>query len=390
MQQTSILTPVTGTLPPVASTGRFVALHSLRGLCAILVAVHNFEYPRNPFVLHSSLFVDFFFVLSGFVITHAYMLRLTTGNAFCVFIVRRFGRLWPLHVTMLFAFVCVDIVKIATRANFTVPPFTSPNSPIAIVANLLLVQAVGVHTEVSWNVPSWSISIEFWTYILFALLCIPSKGKPPPLILTLTLALSAALVLLLFSPSYLETNSDYAMARCVYGFFVGHMVYRAAETKRWKIGGGSFLEATTILLVFVYVCVAEGIISLIAPVVFGLVVLLFAEESGQISKLLSTMPFVRLGDWSYSIYMVHWLVRGGISGVAKVLVALIGIRSVTMRGPCDTHNCSWTMGALLAGYLVVVIIVASVTFKLIEQPGRRYFNRIAKNLAQHLSANRPH
>jgi peptidoglycan/LPS O-acetylase OafA/YrhL len=390
-QQSSFLKPVTGTQALAPSTKRFVALHSLRGLCAIFVAVHNFQYPRNPFVLHSSLFVDFFFVLSGFMITHAYMSRLTTGNEFRIFIVRRLGRLWPLHVTMLMAFVCLDIIKFfvgsLTHANFSVPPFTPPNSAIAIVSNLFLIQAIGLHTELSWNVPSWSISTEFWTYILFAALCILSRGKPPPVAIASVLALSAALVMFLLSPTYLETNADYAMTRCVYGFFVGHIVYRATETKGWKVGDGNFLEVTTVLLVFAFVWICEGVISIIAPVVFGLAVSVFSGESGRISKFLLTTRFVRLGDWSYSIYMVHWLIRNSIFAAVKFAMLLIGIRSAAMHIPCDEGSCTWIMGMLLTGYLVAVIIVASVTFKFVEQPSRRYFNQIANNLKQHLSTN---
>jgi peptidoglycan/LPS O-acetylase OafA/YrhL len=393
MQQSSISKTATRTHTIARSTRRFVALDSLRGVCAILVAVHNFEYPQNSFVLHSSLFVDFFFVLSGFVITHAYMSRLATGSEFSAFIVRRLGRLWPLHVTMLIAFVCLDIIKFAaaslTHANFPVPPFAPPNSPIAIVSNLLLVQAVGIHTEVSWNAPSWSISTEFWTYILFAFLCISSRGRPPSVAIMATLALSAAIIILLLSPSYLETNTDYAMARCIYGFFVGHTVYRAIEMKKWKISVGSTLEAMAVLLVFAFVWISEGVVSIAAPIVFGCAVWVFAQESGHISKLLRTSPLVYLGDWSYSIYMVHWLIRNSIFVAVKFAMMLTGIRSATIHMPCDERSCTWTMGALLIGYLIAVIIVASVTFKLIEQPSRRYFNQIAKNLRQNALANRP-
>jgi peptidoglycan/LPS O-acetylase OafA/YrhL len=382
MQPSSILKPTTGTQIVAASTERFLALHSLRGLCAILVAVHNFEYSQNPFVLHSSLFVDFFFVLSGFVITHAYMSRLATRSEFRIFIVRRFGRLWPLHFVMLVALVCLDVVKFfsasLTHVNFYVPPFTPPNSVTAIISNLLLVQAIGIHTEVSWNVPSWSISTEFWTYIMFAFLCISSRGRAPSLAFTAALVLLAAVVLFLLSPAYLETNADYAMVRCIYGFFVGHLVFRVTESKKWKISAASFLEALTVLVVFAFVWICEGAISIVTPLVFGCAVWVFAQESGDISKFLLTTPLLRLGDWSYSIYMVHWLIRNSILGAVKFASALAGNRLAIIHIPPDGHSPGWTMGIILAGYLVAVIIVASATYRLIEQPSRRYFNRIAK------------
>jgi peptidoglycan/LPS O-acetylase OafA/YrhL len=78
---------------------RFVALDSWRGVCAILAAIHNLNFgpwlPQVAFVANSSLFVDFFFALnlSGFVISHAYMDRLSCASDVIRFMLRRIGRL---------------------------------------------------------------------------------------------------------------------------------------------------------------------------------------------------------------------------------------------------------------------------------------------------------
>ena len=63
---------------------RFVALDSWRDLSALLVAVHNAGYSSSAF-----LFVDFFFVLSGFVITHAYMTKLEMRLDMYSFVLRQ-------------------------------------------------------------------------------------------------------------------------------------------------------------------------------------------------------------------------------------------------------------------------------------------------------------
>ena len=103
---------------------RFTVLDSWRGISALLVAAfhlpvlsHQFAIPllRNAF-----LFVDFFFVLSGFVITHAYDSKLATGRQGVSFMVRRFGRVWPLHMAVLLAFVAVELGKLALPAGIGV------------------------------------------------------------------------------------------------------------------------------------------------------------------------------------------------------------------------------------------------------------------------------
>ena len=75
------------------TTVRFEVLDAWRGIAALMVAVFHFNALHHaaymPFVRNSYLFVDFFFVLSGFVIAHAYAERLTSGEAIVVFVIDR-------------------------------------------------------------------------------------------------------------------------------------------------------------------------------------------------------------------------------------------------------------------------------------------------------------
>jgi len=114
------------------------------------------------------LFVDFFFVLSGFVMAEAYSARIEDGRAFREFMVRRFGRVWPLHAAILVAFLGLELSKLAlvrlTALQFANAPFTASMAPEGFLPSLLLVHAMGLLKELTWNGPSWSIGAEFWTY----------------------------------------------------------------------------------------------------------------------------------------------------------------------------------------------------------------------------------
>ena len=87
---------------------RFAVLDGWRGLCALLVALYHLNvvspFLDNGLIRHAYLFVDFFFVLSGFVITHTYWGKLTDAGALGDFTVRRFARIWPLQAALLDAF----------------------------------------------------------------------------------------------------------------------------------------------------------------------------------------------------------------------------------------------------------------------------------------------
>ena len=64
------------------------------------------------------------------------------------------------------------------------------------------------------------------------------------------------------------------------------------------------------------------------PVIFGFVVWLFAHESGSVSKVLMTRPFVDLVRRSYSIYLIHWFILSIISLVDKIMQVVMAKQSV--------------------------------------------------------------
>ena len=134
---------------PAPALCRFEALDAWRGICALLVAFFHAPF-YDPFrdlpALDNLEFcVDVFFVLSGFVLMHGYGARLMTGAAVRRFTIVRLGRLWPLHVIVLTAFVLIEGMRFAAARHgggiaFVLPPFGPGRSPGDIVDNLLMLQ----------------------------------------------------------------------------------------------------------------------------------------------------------------------------------------------------------------------------------------------------------
>ena len=65
------------------------------------------------FIANSYLFVDFFFVLSGFVMSTSYQNRLMHGSGVGKFMSLRFGRVYPLHISMLACFIGFKLIRAA-------------------------------------------------------------------------------------------------------------------------------------------------------------------------------------------------------------------------------------------------------------------------------------
>ena len=98
--------------------GKILYLESLRGIAALNVAMYHASLVggesfivTNSFVKNADLMVDFFFVLSGFVIAYNYSDRIFNFASLTQFQTKRFLRLYPLHFLTLLIFLAIELAK---------------------------------------------------------------------------------------------------------------------------------------------------------------------------------------------------------------------------------------------------------------------------------------
>jgi len=369
---------------------RFLALDSWRGICALLVAAHHIEVHSalywQPLIRNAWLFVDFFFVLSGFVIAHAYGQRIgRAAGETRSFVIRRFGRLWPLHVTMLLAMVALEVVRIFTQHYIPAAdarlPFTQDHSVGAIVTNLFLVQALGFHDFETWNGPAWSISVEFYTYLVFAAVTTLVWGRIARLFAYVVIAIASVFVLLKFSDHGMRETFHWPIFRCFYGFFLGVLAYQSWGQQNPTAPRGTFAELFALAAIVIFLTVAPGhrAWEYLATPLFAFAIFIFAQESGAISRALTTRVPLALGRWSYSIYMVHTLVLSLLFSGVHTLDVLQHTSFMLHHngGAIIELGSEWADDLLILAFLGVVIGFASLTYRWIERPGQRFFNRWA-------------
>jgi peptidoglycan/LPS O-acetylase OafA/YrhL len=347
---------------------RFAALDSWRGIAACLVAfyhLHAFSAKSHlagvAGLLNSYLFVDFFFVLSGFVIAANYEQRLAEGFSLWRFALLRFGRLYPLHLAVLAGCILLHLAHAAGGVG-GVSAFQAPFwSADTVVANLLLLHSLHLYDFLTWNAPSWSISTEFYTYLLFAAAVALTTRRIAMLLVPAVLVSALALCILV---PHIDTTVEWGLIRCIFGFSVGVLAWHVHRTTPLRSGTG--LELMSIILMIVFVWRAGAIkLSIAAPAVFAVVVLAFAAEAGAMSRLLRAPALRWLGERSYSIYMVHFLVWLVLVDCAK-LFRLAGI---------DLMQANGDLVSLV--YFLLVLGVATVTYRWIEVPARACFRRLA-------------
>lgn len=374
---------------------RFAALDGWRGMAAVGVAIFHLSVLSHlfdvPFVRKADVFVDFFFVLSGFVLTHAYGDRLSSKEDFFRFAIRRFGRLWPLHIATLIVLIASEVMKLVTMkmAGFGAgaPAFAGRTGLDALVYNVLMLHGLGFFPDFTWNLPSWSISTEFYVYAAFASVCVVF-GRPSVIIAAVAAMVAGIVFYILIAGRHGPPPLYAAVPRCMCEFFIGVLVYRMfrllspAMEKRVL-----WLEIPIVVLMVALISLlSRSQLALVSPLLFGAVVFVFAVGGGVVSRILEWRPIQRIGEISYSIYLVHFVILTIFNALTRALEQKL---NVTLRAqfihngaPFDvlTIGGPWMLDFVALGYLAVVVFVSRYTYELIEVPARDYFNRLAANL----------
>lgn len=302
------------------------------------------------------LFVDMFFILSGFVISYSYPSDARGVAAYSRFMIRRIARIYPLHLLSLLIFVVLIGVGLERTARST---------PLDFLYNILLVQAWGVTDHLSFNSPSWSISAEFFCYLIFPLLMLFAR-KVQPMVLA---AIVAALYLVLAHghlPIWQErsqmygANFDYGMLRALPSFLNGILLailFRMSHpyrSKRMIIAGiGMFGVSVLVLNVF-----AKPDLAIL---LFSCAILLTAVGESAFKQFPAARLLGRLGNTSYAIYMLHDAV---LIAVFKPLWTWLGLRPDQF-------------GLYALACCAVLTIIADRTYAYFENPARRLINRWA-------------
>lgn len=376
---------------------RFVTLDALRGLFAVIVVMFHYALYFNTPLTHlvwlksGYLMVDAFFVLSGFVMVHASAGRLQTLRDACAFMLRRFFRLWPLHALILLWLVLQELAKLYLQVEQGVgvahPAFSEAFALDKLAASLVLVHSLGLFEGQVWNVPSWSISTEFYAYLVFAI--VAWRAGTTQLIMLSFLVLLAALYWLLQLPeSTMDVTTQGGFARCLCGFFAGVLAYYGYQwLARHKslLRGLVWLQLPIVIALCVYMTLAGGSpLGFLAPAVFFLLVVVFASDRGYVAHALQREPLRFLGKISYSIYLVHYPL---ILMVFRFLELIqrrvdIGLRYELVHGyPLLGFAEDWQMMLFMTMLSGGILLAAYLSWRWVELPCQAVGKKYARKLS---------
>ncbi|MDE6802214.1 MAG: acyltransferase [Muribaculaceae bacterium] len=308
---------------------RYELLDGLRGIAAILVIWYHFfegfaTSPVDQMMNHGYLAVDFFFVLSGFVLGYSYDDRWRKGLTARRFMLRRIVRLQPMVVLAALLGALAWILQGSVHWDGTPAPLSS--LLIALVLGLVLIPVIpGAEADVRGNGemfplngPSWSLFFEYIGSLLYALILRRLSDRWLRLVVIASGAALAATAFCNASGAYhLGVGWSMAdggffggLARLTFSFSVGLLICR--HFRRRTIRGAfwicSALMATLMAMPYIggdtpsaWNALYDSTATLI---IFPLIV--YIGACGVTTDRLSTSLCNTLGELSYPVYIVHY------------------------------------------------------------------------------------
>jgi len=358
----------------------FGALDGFRGLLAIFVAIYHTYWPSwlnsSAFLENGPIIIDLFFVFSGFLLYTLYSKRISNSDQGMAFIKKRFARLYPLHIFMLGVFllfactrVLLHYVGIASLDHGEILPFQDGASESigTLVSNVFLLQSMGLHDTLSFNVPSWTISVEFFAYFTFVAMLIWFPLKKVGHFICLVFGVLALYAMLATLKPDMNITYDLAFYRCLAGFYtgvIGSEIYRNIKSRKgiktMSFGTASIIEILVLSISTAFVIYCPGKLQFFVGPILLLFVLTFAFDKGIVSRVMMSGVFRYLAKISYSVYMVHMIIAVVFYGVISKLV------------PVNWFTQGINGDLLLIPYLAVVFICSHLTQKYVEVKGMKY------------------
>jgi len=322
----------------------------LRGVAAFAVFIYHFHHVPalapitnrlSGFFGTGWIFVDLFFILSGWVMGHVYHQRLLSEpGAVHVFLIARIARLYPLLLASVLAWCAImpmlGVVVHWDRLgaclpqlltlSFTWGPLTCP-IPVA---------------------PAWSISAEAAVYLVFPLLL--WTGMTQTLVRTIALTCLGVLGYAIFalSETGIHVLGGTAPLRAACGFAIGLGLWRLGDMG-FSLQGRMATNIQIISLIGIIALLVLGRAPFAILLLFSVLVLTMVSGTGPFAKFCQIRPLVTLGRLSFSIYLWHWF-------------AIIWMQQVAL--PIEPY-------ILAAIAVALVVFWAHVSYVFIEAPGRR-------------------
>lgn len=306
--------------------------------------------------LHNGYFgVSAFFVLSGFILSHAHPAQFVKARQYANYLISRFGRIYPVYLLALLVSLPLAMASL------------KPQTALSVV---FMVQSWGnalSDNGYAWVLQAWTLSVELAFYLLFPFLVTGFRRINSPVLIAL-LVLDIVLLIgggtpkigpamglqgtdefpkwLLYVPLPLVRTAEFVL-----GVLLNIMAQRVRKTHMTHSSGWLILVTAAIIGVLSITRSAHAIG--LATLLVGILIALLYVSDNLITRLLGCRTLFVLGSASYALYLLEYPCHG-------YLVALLP----------DPY------GRLLA--FPITVAVSVLVWRFVEEPCRRVITRLRR------------
>lgn len=297
-------------------------IQQLRGIAVLAVIINHLGIGWLP---GGYLGVDMFFVVSGFVITLS-MLGISADTEqhargfFAQFWIRRMFRLWP----MLFITVLVTLAMLLATGLATPGPIFTGLTSLVAASNFRLMLGrldyFSLDTGSDWFMHTWSLAVEEQVYVVLSVIFAVFGGgsrlhRDPRRYATVAVVLgglATTSVVLAFAPFTTELVRFYAphtrLYQIVLGAILAMLLHRRTVTRRHpNRTQAALVVASAAMLVTLFITnMGAGAVASLASSILTVALLGLATARQQERGIVRARWLGKVGDWSYSLYLVHW------------------------------------------------------------------------------------
>jgi peptidoglycan/LPS O-acetylase OafA/YrhL len=323
-------------------------LTGLRGVGAMWVLIYHAQYGLGiPLAEDGFLGVDLFFILSGFVLSHAHGRMRLDWPSYKAFVRDRFARIFPMHWAALL--ICGVVLLLYPKIYFDMP---SRFQFQEFALSFFLTHNWGLGRLMGWNVPSWSLSTEWLVSLGFPLFLLFARrftSKQAAVVGCAACLLAFAGFLYATHNPNPDVQARAGIIRTLLEFMCGCLLYRA-----YLAGVQVGAAAKALALALLVIGLSSPGRTMLAVFALPIVILLTTQRS-LLTRLMVSPPFAFLGKVSFSIYLLHWI----LLQASDRIEASLGVHG-------------WFALLWFGAYVALVLSLAAVTYRLVENPAREW------------------
>jgi len=289
-------------------------LQSLRAICIIIVMlVHFTPYPgaffQNSFLAASAVFT--FLTLSGFIISLIYHNKINEKKDLIIFSKKRFLRVYPMHILFLLIFLILEFIKLYVENNYSIQTnnkaFTN-NDWSAFILHLFLMNIF--NNILTFNFPTWTVSGEFITYILFGITSFLLRKDITKFYFFLLIIVSIFLIFIISNQKLTQYSNIYSLLSIIYSFIVGFFCFRIffLKNKIFYLLSNNYFQLTHFLIFILLIYFKR--FDFFLPISSGIIIIYLCKIKNDdfFGKIFFNNFLIYSGKISYTLYITHYLV----------------------------------------------------------------------------------